>query len=250
MSEITKRAFASSLKKMLAKKPLEKIRIIDITEYCGVNRQTFYYHFKDIYDLLEWVYTNEATKALGEKKTYETWQQGFKQIFQYIVNNKEFVLTTFNSVSREYLERYLYNEVYLLLIGVVEEKAKGIPVREKDKSFIARFSKKDGKMDYAPFENEIIARQLANGFTHRRMDISRMFFRNDISGGSYFQVDHKSENGKYLVDIMSSEDIEKNIDIEKLKNEQVKDESSKQRWLDLLNRLSEDEQIIVIATLK
>ena len=113
MSEITKRAFASSLKKMLAKKPLEKIRIIDITEYCGVNRQTFYYHFKDIYDLLEWVYTNEATKALGEKKTYETWQQGFKQIFQYIVNNKEFVLTTFNSVSREYLERYLYNEVYL-----------------------------------------------------------------------------------------------------------------------------------------
>lgn len=120
----------------------------------------------------------------------------------------------------------------------------------KDKSFIARFSKKDGKMDYAPFENEIIARQLANGFTHRRMDISQMFFRNDISGGSYFQVDHKSENGKYLVDIMSSEDIEKNIDIEKLKNEQVKDESSKQRWLDLLNRLSEDEQIIAIATLK
>ena len=139
MSEITKRAFASSLKKMLAKRPLEKIRVIDITRDCGVNRQTFYYHFKDIYDLLEWVYTNEATKALGGKKTYETWQQGFKQIFQYILNNKEFVLSTFNSVSREYLERYLYNEVYLLLIGVVEEKAKGIPVREKDKSFIADF---------------------------------------------------------------------------------------------------------------
>ena len=90
MSEITKRAFASSLKKMLAKRPLEKIRVIDITEDCGVNRQTFYYHFKDIYDLLEWVYTNEATKALGGKKTYETWKQGFKQIFQYILNNKEF----------------------------------------------------------------------------------------------------------------------------------------------------------------
>ena len=115
MSEITKRAFASSLKKMLAKRPLEKIRVIDITEDCGVNRQTFYYHFKDIYDLLEWVYTNEATKALGGKKTYETWKQGFKQIFQYILNNKEFVLSTFNSVSREYLERYLYNEVYLLV---------------------------------------------------------------------------------------------------------------------------------------
>ena len=49
---------------------------------------------------------------------------------------------------------------------------------------------------------------------------------------------------------MNINEIEQNIDIEKLKDEQVKDESSKQRWLDLLNRLSEDEQIIVIATLK
>lgn len=141
MSEITKRAFASSLKKMLAKRPLEKIRVIDITEDCGVNRQTFYYHFKDIYDLLEWVYTNEATKALEGKKTYDTWQQGFSKIFNYILENKEFVLNTYNSVSREYLERYLYNETYLLLIGVVDEKSKGISVRDKDKSFIADFYK-------------------------------------------------------------------------------------------------------------
>lgn len=141
MRQSTKQALSETFKILLEDQTIDKITVKDIVSKCGVNRQTFYYHFKDIYDLLEWVYTNEATKALGEKKTYETWQQGFKQIFQYIVNNKEFVLTTFNSVSREYLERYLYNEVYLLLIGVVEEKAKGIPVREKDKSFIADFYK-------------------------------------------------------------------------------------------------------------
>lgn len=141
MRQSTKQALSETFKILLEARTIDKITVKDIVTKCGVNRQTFYYHFKDIYDLLEWVYTNEATKALGEKKTYETWQQGFKQIFQYIVNNKEFVLTTFNSVSREYLERYLYNEVYLLLIGVVEEKAKGIPVREKDKSFIADFYK-------------------------------------------------------------------------------------------------------------
>ena len=62
--------------------------------------------------------------------------------------------------------------------------------------------------------------------------------------------DYKSENGKYLVDIMSIDDIEANIDMEKLKKEKVKDEASKQRWIDLLNRLSDDEQIIAIATLK
>ena len=141
MSQTTKKAFAASLKKMLAQKPLDKIKVTDITDDCEVNRQTFYYHFKDIYDLLEWVYTNEATKALEGKKTYDTWQQGFLKIFEYILENKSFVLNTFNSVSREYLERYLYNETYLLLIGVIEEKAKGISVRDRDKSFIADFYK-------------------------------------------------------------------------------------------------------------
>ena len=110
MSQTTKKALAASLKNMLANKPLDKIKITDITEDCEVNRQTFYYHFKDIYDLLEWVYTNEATRAIGDKKTYSTWQEGFTSIFKYILDSKEFVLNTYNSVSREYLERYLYND--------------------------------------------------------------------------------------------------------------------------------------------
>lgn len=120
----------------------------------------------------------------------------------------------------------------------------------KDKSYIARFNKKDGKIDYAPFENEIIARQLPGGFTHQRMETEQMFFRNDISGGCLFHVDSKSENGKYLIDMMDSEDIEKYINMDELKNETVTNEASKQRWIDLLNRLSDDEQIIAIATLK
>lgn len=141
MSQTTKKALAASLKSMLANKPLDKIKVIDITEDCEVNRQTFYYHFKDIYDLLEWVYTNEATRAIGDKKTYSTWQEGFTSIFKYILDNKDFVLNTYNSVSREYLERYLYNETYLLLMDVVEEKSKGMSVRDSDKSFIADFYK-------------------------------------------------------------------------------------------------------------
>ena len=49
MSKVTKRALEQSLKNLLLKKPLTKITIGDITEDCGINRMTFYYHFKDIY---------------------------------------------------------------------------------------------------------------------------------------------------------------------------------------------------------
>ena len=141
MSQTTKRALAASLKKLLAEKSLDKITVTDIVDDCEVNRQTFYYHFKDIYDLVEWIYSNEATKALDGKKTYDTWQQGFLQIFEYVLENKAFVKNTYYSISREHLEGYLHNETYNLLIGVIEEKAAGIPVRDDDKAFIAHFYK-------------------------------------------------------------------------------------------------------------
>ena len=72
MSQVTKRALEQSLKNLLLKKPLTKITINDIAEDCGINRMTFYYHFKDIYDLVEWSCLEDARRALDEKKTYET----------------------------------------------------------------------------------------------------------------------------------------------------------------------------------
>ena len=76
MSQTTKRALAQSLKKLLQTKPLSKITINDIAEDCGVSRMTFYYHFADIYDLVEWTCQEDASVALAGNKTYSTWQQG------------------------------------------------------------------------------------------------------------------------------------------------------------------------------
>ncbi len=141
MSQITKRALEESLKKMLLKKPVNKITISDITEDCGINRMTFYYHFKDIYDLVEWSCVEDAARALDGKKTYDTWQQGFLQIFQAVLDNKPFVQNVYQSVNREQIETYLYTLTHNLLIGVIEEKAAGMQVRDEDKEFIADFFK-------------------------------------------------------------------------------------------------------------
>ena len=105
MSQITKRALASALKELLEHKPLNKITIADITEQCGVNRQTFYYHFQDIYALLEWIYTTDAQRLLEGKRDGDTWQQGFLQVLEYIRDNRALVRNTYHSVSRELLEQ-------------------------------------------------------------------------------------------------------------------------------------------------
>ena len=141
MSEITKKALAASLKKLLSKKELSKITISNITNDCGVNRQTFYYHFKDVYDLLEWIYLNEVIQSINGKDTYDTWQQGFLSIFEYILNNREFVKNTYNSISREIFLRFIYKQTSLLLMNIIEEKSKKLNVKEEDKEFIANFYK-------------------------------------------------------------------------------------------------------------
>ena len=141
MSQITKRALVASLKKLLMTKPLDKVTINDIAEDCGINRMTFYYHFKNIYELVEWCCVEDATRALEGKRTYETWQQGFLQIFEAVQDNRPFIMNVYRSVSREQVEIYLYKLTYDLLIGVVEEQAAGMEVRDEDKKFIADFYK-------------------------------------------------------------------------------------------------------------
>ncbi len=141
MSQVTKYAIEASLKKLLLQKPLDKITISDITEDCGISRMTFYYHFKDIYDLVEWICLEESRRALEDKKTYDTWQQGFLQILEAVRDNKPFILNVYHSISREQIELYLYKLTYDLLINVVEEKSQGMSIRPEDKQFIADFYK-------------------------------------------------------------------------------------------------------------
>ena len=134
MSNITKHALAESLKKLLLKKPLNKITINDLTTDCGISRMAFYYHFKDIYDLVEWACLEESRKALQGKKTYDTWQEGLLQIFEAVYENKPFIINAYNAVSREQIENFLFQLTHDLIMGVVEEQAKDpLPLRRNRK---------------------------------------------------------------------------------------------------------------------
>ena len=141
MSNITKKALEASLKKLMLKKPLDKITIRDITDDCGISRMTFYYHFQDIYDLVEWCCIEDATAALQGKKTCDTWNEGLVQIFEAVLENKAFILNAYRCISREQMENFLFRMTYGLIRGVVDEKSAGTALPEEDKAFIAEFHK-------------------------------------------------------------------------------------------------------------
>lgn len=58
-SNITKLALANALKELLEEQPFEKISVSDICERCHMNRKSFYYHFRDKYDLVNWIFDTE-----------------------------------------------------------------------------------------------------------------------------------------------------------------------------------------------
>ena len=141
VSQTTKRALEASLKKLLLQKPLNKITINDITEDCGVNRMTFYYHFKDIYDLVDWILVEDAAKALENKTAFDTWTDAFLDILRQVQENKVLVMNVYRSVSREQVEQYLYKLLDPMLRDFMERGAQDVTVQDADKQFIVDFYK-------------------------------------------------------------------------------------------------------------
>ncbi|MBW4084069.1 TetR-like C-terminal domain-containing protein [Paenibacillus sp. S150] len=138
-SLLTKKALARSLKALMEHVPLNKISVKHLVDDCGLNRQTFYYHFQDIYELLGWVYQTEALESIAQYRSYNTWTDGFYRIFCYIGANRAFCCNTLDSLGRTHLDAYLYDVTNDLIMGVIQELAGEMEVSDGDKRFIANF---------------------------------------------------------------------------------------------------------------
>ena len=139
----TKLMLAESLRNLMRKKPLDKIKIHEIVDACGVNRQTFYYHFPNIIDLVEWILYTDAERLMQGNKTYDTWQKGYLSVFKTIEKDKSFILNVYHHAPREYITSFLYTVTQRLLLDVVKEKAKELRLKVKDEDilFVADFFK-------------------------------------------------------------------------------------------------------------
>ena len=134
-----KQMFLDTLLEMLNTKVLSEITITDIVSKCNVSRQTFYYHFDDIYDLIEWYFTQETEKALNEFSDIDSWQTGYIRIMKWAQKNKSIILNTYKSIQREYVEIFMYRVLYQYIIKVVYKEAENLNVTKEQCAFVAQF---------------------------------------------------------------------------------------------------------------
>ena len=123
----------------LEKKTLDKITISDITETLGVSRQAFYYHFFDIYEVVEWIFKEAATKVLNEYGNLDSWKVAAERLMSWCEENKNFVLNSFKSVNREYIETFLYSVINPYIRKVVDEESQNYNIVDSQKLFISEF---------------------------------------------------------------------------------------------------------------
>ena len=138
-NDTTKQALSNALKQLLQKKQITKITINDIAEACGISRMTFYYHFKDIYDLADWTLQEALHTAIADNRTHDNWQQGFLNLLDVLKAHQPLILNVYRAIDREQVERYMRREVEALLLPVVEEQAAGLQISEKGKHMVAIF---------------------------------------------------------------------------------------------------------------
>lgn len=140
MSEslITKRAIADSLKQLCREKPFDKISISDITAVCGLNRQTFYYHFQDKYELLSWIYYNENFSKITDDITLENWNEKILEMLKIMRNEKVFYSNTIREQERTF-ESYLFEMAKALFSEAILKLDEGARVSEEEREFDAEF---------------------------------------------------------------------------------------------------------------
>ncbi|MDL2318995.1 TetR/AcrR family transcriptional regulator [Eubacteriales bacterium OttesenSCG-928-A19] len=136
-SDTTKRQLAESLKKSMAQKPLEKITIRELVEDCGLNRQTFYYHFEDIYDLLKWMFQQEAVSLLEKHEGTMVWQDGLLQLFRYLEDNRAICLCALHSLGHAHLKRFFYTDINSIVARAVETLSEEHAIPQKNVTFIS-----------------------------------------------------------------------------------------------------------------
>lgn len=137
-SNITKKAISEALKQLCKEKPFDKISVADITAACGLNRQTFYYHFQDKYELLSWIYYNENFSKITEDIGFDNWDKKILQMLKLMKKDKGFYSNTLREQEHTF-ESYLFEMAKALFVEAIDQMDELKKLTDIEKEFDAEF---------------------------------------------------------------------------------------------------------------
>lgn len=133
-SEITKRALGDAMKTLMTTQTIQKISVSDVCAQCGINRKSFYYHFRDKYDLVNWIFYSEFILGVMRTDPKEGWAF-IETICNYFYENRAFYLNAMEATGQNAFTDYLYEALRPLIFRFL----RGRMQNPKERDFAARF---------------------------------------------------------------------------------------------------------------
>lgn len=141
MTSFTKKAIRDSFLKLLNEKPLSQITIRDIVDDCGINRNTFYYHYHDITHLLQSIADEEADRIIQSYPTLDSLEECLNAITCFALENRKAVLHIYRSVKRDLYEQHQWQICTHVITNYVDRILSGRTVPETDRKLIIDYFK-------------------------------------------------------------------------------------------------------------
>lgn len=142
MTSLTKDAIKQSFLKLLNSKPIDKITVKEIVQDCGINRNSFYYHFADIPSLMEEIFNDQADEFVSRSFSSENLYDSIMAAIAFSLENKTAILHVFNSPNRQFLDRYLNRVARRTVTGFFDNYTKGVKnISEEDREAIVMYYK-------------------------------------------------------------------------------------------------------------
>lgn len=133
----TKKILGITLKELMAEKPFDKITVSELTKRCGLNRQTFYYHFETIIDLFQWVLSQEAGPLLEQfKQNPYQWKGAILQILYFMRENSAAVLCALRSIENQQIRGFFVEYFRQAFSGLFDFICRDLDVDQEFKDFM------------------------------------------------------------------------------------------------------------------
>ena len=140
MANFTKKAIRASFIKLLNEKPLTQITVRDIVEDCNVNRNTFYYYYQDVPQLLESVINEEAERIILEHPSMESIEECLTTAIGFAQQNRKAVLHIFRSINRDIYEKYQWRVCNHVITVYMDRILNGWSVSPDDRQLIIDYT--------------------------------------------------------------------------------------------------------------
>ena len=140
MAELMKKQIKATFLRLLEERPFSQITVKEIVRECGVNRNSFYYHYADLPALVEEVIEEEIGRFVQEPSSFSSMEESMTSALSFFREHRRAAYHVYNSVNRDIFDRYLMKNCESVGAGYVNSLLANAPLSEQDRQAIIHFN--------------------------------------------------------------------------------------------------------------